>query len=301
VWSEQGWAGVQRANLVLYELHVGTFTPQGTFEAIIPRLPMLRALGVTALQLMPIAQFPGTRNWGYDGAHPYAPQNSYGGPYSLQRLVNACHAQGLAIFLDVVYNHVGPEGSYFHEFGPYFSERYRTPWGRAVNYDDRGSDAVRAFVLDNVRLWTEAYHIDGLRLDAVHAIYDASPRHILRAIKETAEAAAERLGRPVHIIAESDLNDVRLLLPPERGGYGLDAQWSDDFHHAVHVHLTGERQGYYADYGHVQDFPVLFAKPRSDRQPRYRGAVEHTHQSRGAAAGRESPAPGAPPALAVHG
>jgi maltooligosyltrehalose trehalohydrolase len=257
VWSDAAWTGLLRADLVLYELHVGTFTHEGTFAAIIPRLTALRELGVTALELMPVAQFPGTRNWGYDGVHPYAPQQSYGGPYGLQRLVDACHTAGLAIFLDVVYNHLGPEGNYLHEFGPYFTDRYHTAWGRAMNYDDRGSDAVRAFVLDNVRMWIEDYHIDGLRLDAVHAIYDFSPRHILREIKQTADTVARGLGRQVHVIAESDLNDVRLLRSPEQGGYGLDAQWSDDFHHTVHAYLSGERQGYYVDYGGREAFPTL--------------------------------------------
>jgi maltooligosyltrehalose trehalohydrolase len=260
VWSDDTWTGVRREDLVFYELHVGTFTPAGTFDAIIPRLPVLRDLGVTALELMPIAQFPGTRNWGYDGVYPYAPHNSYGGPHGLQRLVDACHAAGLALFLDVVYNHCGPEGNYLQEFGPYFTEQYHTAWGRAVNYDDRGSDAVREFVLDNVRLWIEDYHVDGLRLDAVHAIYDRSPYHILQAIKDTADATANRVGRQVHVVAESDLNDVRLLLPPERGGYGLDAQWSDDFHHVFHACLTGESQGYYADYGRRDDVPRVFAE-----------------------------------------
>lgn len=248
-WTEAGWSGIPRKDLVFYELHVGTFTPEGTFDAVIPRLPVLRELGVTALELMPVAQFPGTRNWGYDGVHPYAPQHSYGGPHGLQRLVDACHRQGLAVFLDVVYNHIGPEGAYLAEFGPYFTERYRTPWGAAVNYDDAGSDHVRKFVLDNVRMWIGDYHFDGLRLDAIHAIYDFGARHILRDIKDAAESASKGRGYGAHIVAESDLNDVRIVLPPERGGYGLDAQWSDDFHHAVHACLTGERQGYYIDYG----------------------------------------------------
>jgi maltooligosyltrehalose trehalohydrolase len=256
-WSDGAWQGLPREDLVFYEMHVGTFTPEGTFETIIARLEVLRDLGITAIELMPVAQFPGTRNWGYDGVHLYAPQNSYGGPRGLQRLVDACHGAGLAIFLDVVYNHLGPEGNYLHEFGPYFSDRYHTAWGAAFNYDAAGSDAVRAFVLDNVRLWIRDYHLDGLRLDAVHAIYDSSPRHILREIKEAADAAAAPLGRRVHVVAESNLNDVRLLQPPERGGYGLDAQWNDDFHHVVHSHLTGDRQGYYADFGRVADFPKL--------------------------------------------
>jgi len=248
-WSEGDWAGLSRKQLVIYELHVGTFTPGGTFDAMTGRLEELRELGVTAIELMPVAQFPGSRSWGYEGVHPFAVQNSYGGPRGLQRLVNACHRTGLAVILDVVYNHLGPEGNYFSEFGPYFTERHRTPWGRAMNFDGRGSDAVRAFVLDNVRYWIRDFHVDGLRLDAVHAIYDFSPRHILREIKEAADEEARRLGRPVHVIAESDLNDVRLLDPPETGGCGLDAQWSDDFHHALHAVLTGERSTYYADFG----------------------------------------------------
>jgi maltooligosyltrehalose trehalohydrolase len=248
-WSEGDWAGLSRKELVIYELHVGTFTPEGTFDAMIGRLEELRQFGVTALELMPVAQFPGTRGWGYEGVYPFAVQESYGGPRDLQQLVNACHRIGLAVILDVVYNHLGPEGNYFAEFGDYFTDRYRTPWGRAINFDSRGCDAVRAFVLDNVRYWIHDFHIDGLRVDAVHAVFDSSPRHILREIKEAADEEARKLGRSVHIIAESDLNDVRLLDPPESGGYGLDAQWSDDFHHSLHALLTGERFSYYADFG----------------------------------------------------
>jgi maltooligosyltrehalose trehalohydrolase len=248
-WSEGDWAGLSRKELVIYELHVGTFTREGTFDAMISRLEELRELGLTAIELMPVAQFPGTRGWGYEGVYPFAVQNSYGGPRGLQRLIEACHRTGLAVILDVVYNHLGPEGNYFAEFGPYFTDRHRTPWGRAMNFDGRGSDAVRAFVLENVRYWVREFHFDGLRIDAVHAIYDSSPRHILREIKEAADDEARKLGRNVHIIAESDLNDVRLLDPPQSGGAGLDAQWSDDFHHSLHAVLTGERFGYYADFG----------------------------------------------------
>ncbi|MBI1901117.1 MAG: malto-oligosyltrehalose trehalohydrolase [Planctomycetia bacterium] len=251
-WDEGGWSGIARAELAIYELHVGAFTPQGTFDAIVPRLASLRELGVTAVEFMPVAQFPGERSWGYDGVHPFAVQESYGGPRALQRLVAACHRAGLAVILDVVYNHLGPEGNYLAEFGPYFTDRYRTPWGAALNFDDRGCDFVRQFVLENVRQWVRDFRIDGLRLDAVHAIYDFSPRHILAEIKEAAGDEAQRLGRPVHVIAESNLNDVRLLDPPERGGYGLDAQWSDDLHHCVHTLLTGERNGYYADFGEAE-------------------------------------------------
>ncbi len=256
-WAEGAWTGIRREDLVFYELHVGTFTPEGTFDAVIPRLDSLRELGVTAVEIMPVAQFPGGRNWGYDGVHLYAVQNTYGGPHGLKRLVEACHARGLACFLDVVYNHLGPEGNYLHEFGPYFSDRHRVPWGPAFNYDGPGSDAVRQYVLDNVCLWLGDYRLDGLRLDAVHALFDTRPRHILAEVKDTADGASARVGRPTHIIAESLANDVRMVLPQAEGGYGLDAEWSDDFHHAIHAYLTGERHGKYVDYGPVQDLPRL--------------------------------------------
>jgi len=246
-WTDADWKGIHRADLVIYELHVGTFTAGGTFDDVIPRLESLRELGITAIELMPVAQFPGNRNWGYDGVHPFAVQNSYGGPQGLQRLVDACHRTGLAVIVDVVYNHLGPEGNYLLEFGPYFTERYRTPWGLAFNFDQQGCDGVRSFVLDNVRSWVRDFHVDGLRLDAVHAIFDLSPCHILAEIKQTADAEATR-GWPVHVIAESDQNDARLLDSPSQG-LGLDAVWNDDFHHAVHALLTGERQAYYMDYG----------------------------------------------------
>jgi maltooligosyltrehalose trehalohydrolase len=277
-WTDGAWRGVLRSDLVFYELHVGTFTTAGTFEAIIPRLETLRTLGITAIQLLPVGQFPGERNWGYDGVHPFAPQDSYGGPRGLQRLVDACHSAGLALFLDVVYNHLGPEGNYLNEFGPYFTDRYKTPWGTAVNFDGPGSDAVRDFVVDNARTWVEEYHFDGLRIDAVHAIYDLSPVHILRAIKDAVAEVGRQVGRAVHVVAESDLNDPRLLFPPERGGCGLDAQWSDDFHHAVHTLLTGERQGYYQDFGGAEDVarvleqPFLYAGRYSTFRDRCHGA-----------------------------
>jgi maltooligosyltrehalose trehalohydrolase len=277
-WSDQGWRGPRREDLVFYELHVGTFTPEGTFEAVIGRLPALRELGVTAIEIMPVGQFPGDRNWGYDGVHPYAAQNTYGGPLGLQRLIDACHASGLAVFLDVVYNHLGPEGNYLAEFGPYFTDRYRTPWGWAVNFDGPGSDPVRDFVLDNARMWLEEFHVDGLRLDAVHAIFDLGTHSILRAVRDVADEVAERTGRLIHVVAESDLNDPRLLLPPERGGLGLDAQWSDDFHHAVHTLLTGERQGYYEDFGEarhlagVLEQPFLYAGQYSPHRDRRHGS-----------------------------
>jgi maltooligosyltrehalose trehalohydrolase len=277
-WSDGDWRGVPRGKLVFYELHVGSFTHEGTFEAIRPRLAALRELGVTAIELMPVAQFPGTRNWGYDGVFPYAVQNSYGGPHGLQRLVDACHAEGLALFLDVVYNHLGPEGNYLAEYGPYFTDRYQTPWGQALNFDGAGSDAVRDYVLDNARMWLEEFHVDGLRLDAVHAIFDLGPRHIVAAIQEVADDVAQRTGRQVHIIAESNRNDPRLLLPAERGGDGLDGQWADDFHHAVHAWLTGERQSYYADFGPARliakafESPFVFAGDYSRYRKRRHGA-----------------------------
>jgi maltooligosyltrehalose trehalohydrolase len=247
-WSDSGWTGVSRDALVIYELHVGTFTPDGTFEAIIPRLAELAELGITAIEIMPIAQFPGVRDWGYDGVFWFAAQNSYGGPAGLERLVDACHAQKMAVILDVVYNHLGPEGNYTGAFGPYASERYHTPWGGAINFDDRDCDAVRALVLQNVRQWIRDFHIDGLRLDAVHSIFDNSPRHILAEIALAVHEEADRAGRKAQVIAESNLNDVRLLDPLERGGYALDGQWSDDFHHCVHGLLTGEHDGYYSDF-----------------------------------------------------
>ena len=277
-WTDQDWKGVRQRDLVFYELHVGTFTSEGTFEAIIPRLADLRDLGITAIELMPIGQFPGSRNWGYDGVFAYAAQNTYGGPHSLQRLVNACHAAGLAVFLDVVYNHFGPEGNYLSEFGPYLSERYKTPWGPAVNYDNAGSDAVRDFVLDNARMWLEDFHCDGLRLDAADMIFDLGPSHILRAIKDEARSAGERRGWPAVVAAESDLDDPRLLYPTERGGYDLDAQWMDDFHHAAHAFFTGERHGYYTDFGDALQLaralnePYLFHGDYSPFRDRKHGA-----------------------------
>ena len=259
-WTDAHWEGIARDQLVFYEVHVGTFTAEGTFDAIIPRLPSLRQLGVTALELMPVGEFPGTRNWGYDGVYPFAPHHSYGGPEGLQRLVNACHEQGLACVLDVVYNHFGPEGSVQYEFGPYFTDHYKTPWGRAVNFDGPGSEGVRAYVIENVRMWISDYHIDGLRLDAVHAIYDFGATHLLKEIKQAATDAAGERKFPAYVVAESDLNDVRILLREDQGGYELDAQWSDDFHHTVHALLTGERQGYYSDYGTPEQLSAVLEK-----------------------------------------
>ena len=247
-WHDAEWPGRQMADLVIYELHVGTFTAEGTFDAAIARLDHLVDLGVTAIELMPVAEFPGARNWGYDGVSLYAPSNAYGGPAGLRRLVDAAHTRGLAVVLDVVYNHVGPEGNYLGEFGPYFTDRYRTPWGNALNYDDADSDEVRRFVIENALYWIREFHIDALRLDAVHAIYDFSARHLLAELTAAVHELGAALGRRTLVIAESDLNDPRVVSPPGRGGWGLDAQWSDDYHHALHVALTGERAGYYADF-----------------------------------------------------
>jgi len=250
-WSDQLWMGIALERSIFYELHVGTYTREGTFDALIQNLPQLAALGITTIELMPVAQFPGSRNWGYDGVFPYAPQNSYGGPAGLQRLVNAAHAQGLAVALDVVYNHLGPEGNYLGEYGPYFTGRYQTPWGEAINYDGPHSDEVRHFFIGNALYWLEEFHFDALRLDAVHGIFDFGALHFLAELKLSVEGLASRLSRKIHVIAESDLNDSRMIRPESSGGHGLDAQWSDDFHHSLHTLLTHESPGYYEDFGQL--------------------------------------------------
>lgn len=253
VWHDHRWTGIPLTDYIIYELHVGTFTPAGTFAGAIDRLDYLSDLGITAVELMPVGQFPGERNWGYDGTYIFAPQNSYGGPEGLQRLVDACHQRGLAVILDVVYNHLGPEGNYLHGFGPYFTDRYRTPWGDAVNFDGPDSDPVRHYFIANALYWLDEYHIDALRLDAIHGIYDFSALHILQELTEAVHRLGEALGRRLHVIAESDLNDVRVIHPEKSGGYGLDGQWNDDFHHSLWTLLTGERAGYYGDYGRFAD------------------------------------------------
>jgi maltooligosyltrehalose trehalohydrolase len=259
-WTDQAFRGHALADLVLYELHVGTFTPAGTFAAMTLHLPALVDLGVTAIELMPVAEFPGSRNWGYDGAHLFAPQSTYGGPHGLRRLVDACHANGLSVILDVVYNHLGPEGNYLAEYGPYFTDRYKTPWGSAVDFDGPDAAGVRRHFIENACAWVREFHVDGLRLDAIHAIYDASPVHVLTEIAEAARREAALAGRPFHVIAESHDNDRKLVLPREAGGLGLDAVWSDDFHHAVHVRLTGERGGYYVDFADPALLPKAIAE-----------------------------------------
>lgn len=248
-WDNNGWKGIPLTEYIIYELHVGTFTPSGTFDSVIDHLERLKKLGITALEIMPVAQFPGGRNWGYDGVYPFAVQDTYGGPQELKRLVNACHQSGLAILLDVVYNHLGPEGNYLKEFGPYFTDRYRTPWGAAMNFDSPDSDEVRRLFIENALCWIDEFHFDGLRVDAIHGIVDQSAQPFLQELAKQIQEKGHQLKRQVFIIAESDLNDTRVLRPRETGGFGFDAQWSDDFHHSIHALLTGERNGYYADFG----------------------------------------------------
>ncbi|MBC5772655.1 malto-oligosyltrehalose trehalohydrolase [Pontibacter sp. KCTC 32443] len=248
-WTDQNWKNLPLEEYIIYELHVGTFSEEGTFEGIINKLPELKDLGITAIELMPIAQFPGERNWGYDGVYPFAAQNSYGGPEGLKKLVDACHKAGIAVVLDVVYNHLGPEGNYTSSFGPYFTEKYNTPWGAALNFDDAHSDHVRNFFIQNALMWLRDFKIDALRLDAVHAILDTGAKHFLQELQEHVNHLEQQLHKPFYLIAESDLNDVRLINPIENGGYGLAAQWMDDYHHAIHTVTTGETDGYYSDFG----------------------------------------------------
>ncbi|MQY07307.1 malto-oligosyltrehalose trehalohydrolase [Actinomadura macrotermitis] len=259
-WTDDDWRGRPLPGSVLYELHIGTFTPEGTFDAAIERLDHLVSLGVDAVEILPVAAFPGRHGWGYDGVHLWAPHEPYGGPDGLKRFVDAAHGRGLAVVLDVVYNHLGPDGNRLASYGPYFTDAYSTPWGQAVNFDQVGSDEVRAFVIDNALMWLRDYHVDGLRLDAVHAINDHGATHVLEAMSEAVDALSAHLGRPLFLIAESDLNDARLVTSREAGGYGLDAQWSDDFHHALHAALTGERQGYYCDFGSMRTLAKALTK-----------------------------------------
>ena len=284
-WSDARWKGLEMADYVIYELHVGTFTAAGTFDAASERLAELKTLGITAIEIMPVAEFPGARNWGYDGVSLYAPHSAYGGPEGLRRLVNAAHEAGLAVVLDVVYNHVGPEGNYLPLYGPYFTETYRTPWGPAVNYDGADSTEVRRFVIENALYWVTEYHIDALRLDAIHGIFDFGATHILQELVERVHEQAKALGRRVEVIAESDLNDPRVVRSPRVGGLGFDAQWSDDFHHSVHALLTGEDKGYYADFGGIDALGRSIAERfvYDGRQSR------HRHRAHGAPATDVSP------------
>ncbi len=336
-WTDDAWRGIPLPGSVIYEVHVGTFTPDGTLDAAIERLDHLVELGVDLVELMPIATFPGRNGWGYDGVGLYAVHEPYGGPEALARFVDACHGRGLGVCLDVVYNHFGPSGNHLSEFGPYFTDRYGTPWGQALNLDGPESDEVRHFIIDNALLWLRDFHIDGLRLDAVHALYDDRAVTLLEELSGQVSALSTGSGRPLWLIAESDRNDPLTVTPREAGGLGLHAQWADDVHHALHVVLTGETQGYYEDFAasgcaregarrrlpprrQLLDLPSTHprspgrprphrrlavpgvdAEPRPGRQPRdWRPAVGHA--AAGAAGGRGGVAADVPlHADAVHG
>jgi maltooligosyltrehalose trehalohydrolase len=259
-WTDQQWHSLPLEDLIIYELHVGTFTPEGTFQAIIPRLQELKEFGVNAIEIMPIAQFPGDRNWGYDGVYPFAVQQSYGGILGLKELVNAAHNHGIAVVLDVVYNHFGPEGNYIGEYSPFFTDKYTSPWGSAINFDSSYNYGVRSFFIQNALYWFEYFHIDALRLDASDTIYDFGAKHFLQELAEATSVFSQQQGRKFYLIAESDLNDARVVREPAIGGYGIDAQWNDGFHHCVHTLLTGEKTGYYEDYGRYDQLAKAFKK-----------------------------------------
>lgn len=258
LWEDSSWKGLPLSEMILYELHVGTFTSEGTFEAVIDKLDHLLDLGINTIEILPISQFPGDRNWGYDGVYPYAAQHSYGGPRGLKNMIDACHKKGIAVILDAVYNHMGPEGNYLREFGPYFTEKYHTPWGAALNFDDKHSDEVRNFFLENAMMWLEEFHFDGLRLDAIHEIIDRGARHLLKEMSQNVDELEKRTGRQYVLIAESDLNDTKIIDTYKRGGFGLEGQWVDDFHHSLHSLLTEENQGYYSDYGTIENMAKSF-------------------------------------------
>ncbi|GGM88799.1 malto-oligosyltrehalose trehalohydrolase [Dyadobacter beijingensis] len=257
-WTDKAWQNPHLKDYIIYELHAGTFTSEGSFAAIETKLDYLLQLGVNAIEIMPLSQFAGDRNWGYDGVFPYSVQHSYGGPGALQRLVNACHEKGIAVVLDLVYNHLGPEGNILGAFGHYFTDKYNTPWGDAINFDDAWSDAVRHYFVQNALMWFRDFHIDGLRLDAVHAIKDLSPRHILQEIRQEVDALSRETGRAHYLIVEMDLNDTRYVKPADAGGYGMDAQWIDEFHHALRVSSGQERSGYYSDFDGVASLAKSF-------------------------------------------
>lgn len=250
-WTDESWAGIDMQDMIIYELHVGTFSPEGTFEGVIKKLDHLKELGINTIELMPVSQFPGNRNWGYDGVYPFAAHHDYGGPVGLLKLINEAHAKDIAVLLDVVYNHQGPEGNYLGEYGPYFTDKYKTWWGKALNFDDASCDGVREYYWQNSLMWLGTFHIDGLRLDAVHAIWDFSARHFVEVLSEKVRDLEKGSRRKKVLIAEFDLNNPRYINPPSKGGYGLSGQWVDEFHHALHSLVTGETNGYYEDFGEV--------------------------------------------------
>lgn len=259
-WKDHDWKGISMDEMVMYELHVGTFSPEHTFEGIEKKLDYLLELGINTIELMPIAQFPGARNWGYDGVFPFAAHHDYGGPLGLMKLVDACHQKGMAVVLDVVYNHFGPEGNYTSDFGPYFTDKYHTPWGMALNFDDAYCDGVRTFFLQNALMWFKDFHIDGLRLDAIHAIKDFSANHFLAQLSAEVKQLQTETGRSYTLIGECDLNDNKYISSTEKGGYGLTGQWIDEFHHALRAYITGEQDGYYADFGKFEHIQKAFEK-----------------------------------------
>ncbi len=252
-WNDQDWKGLSIEQMIIYELHVGTFSDKGTFDAVIDKLDHLKELGINSIEIMPISQFPGNRNWGYDGVYPFCVQRSYGGAEALRRMIDACHKKEIAVILDVVYNHMGPEGNYLAEYGPYFTNKYQTPWGSALNFDDKYSDEVRNFFFQNALMWLEEFHFDGLRLDAIHEIIDRGAKHFLKELRLEVDKLEQKTGRNYILIAESDLNDTRIIDTYEKGGFGLEAQWVDDFHHSLHTLITGEKEGYYKDFGKLED------------------------------------------------
>jgi maltooligosyltrehalose trehalohydrolase len=258
IWNDDNRKGIPFKDLIIYEIHTGTFTPDGTFEAIIPRLDDLKSIGINAIELMPVSQFPGSRNWGYDGVFPYAVQNSYGGPSGLKKLVDACHCMGMIIFLDVVYNHLGPEGNYFGAYAPYFTGKYRVPWGDAVNFDEAWSDGVREYFSENPVHWAENYHMDGIRIDAIHMMFDDSAIHFWELVNQKVEITEQVHGHKFYRIAECDYNSPKITKTPETGGYGFDAQWLDDFHHALYVLIHPEGQDRYEDFGRVEQLAKAY-------------------------------------------
>ncbi len=259
-WKDDKWSGIALEKMIMYELHTGSFSSEGTFKGIIKKINHLKDIGVNAIELMPVNQFPGHKNWGYDGVYPFAVQNSYGGPYELKNLVNVCHQNGIAVILDVVYNHQGPEGNYLETFAPYFTNQYHTPWGKAINFDDAYRDGVRNFYIQNALMWFRDFHIDALRLDAVHAISDFSAKHILSELTEAVDHLSLQTNKQYYLIAESTLNDPKYIRPKSNSGYGLDAQWLEEFHHALHALVTDEKKGYYEDFGSVVHLAKSFTR-----------------------------------------